>query len=76
MTFDHRPGATKRDDVSALVGHGCTDLARAEIEKCDLVCANCHAVRTYMRRNGLAEDSGSYAFIATRPDSGLPRYDS
>lgn len=50
MTFDHLPGKTKRDHVSDLVHQGCTRLAREEILKCDVVCANCHAVRTYMRR--------------------------
>ena len=50
MTFDHLPGTTKRKDVAALVGGGMTRAARAEIEKCELVCANCHAVRTFMRR--------------------------
>jgi hypothetical protein len=50
MQFDHLPGTSKRDDVSDLVKHGCVGLARAEILKCELVCANCHAVRTYSRR--------------------------
>jgi len=49
MQWDHRPGAEKVDDVSRMYG-----LSRArvleEIAKCDLVCANCHAVRTHERR--------------------------
>lgn len=50
MTFDHLPGRAKRDDVSDLVHQGCTKLARDEISKCEVVCANCHAVRTFLRR--------------------------
>lgn len=51
MTFDHLPGRAKRDDVSNLVHRGCSKLARDEISKCDVVCANCHAVRTFLRRS-------------------------
>ena len=36
--------------VATLVAAGSRQLVLAEIEKCDLVCANCHAVRTYERR--------------------------
>jgi hypothetical protein len=50
MAFDHLPGTTKRLDISSLVRRGSIGLARAEIEKCELVCANCHAVRTFDRR--------------------------
>lgn len=50
MTFDHRPGTEKVDDVSSLVRSGRARMARIEVEKCDLVCANCHAVRTFIRR--------------------------
>jgi hypothetical protein len=50
MAFDHLPGTSKRLDIASLAGRGCIRLARAEIEKCELVCANCHAVRTFMRR--------------------------
>lgn len=64
MTFDHLPGTTKRGEVSDLVKSGCTRLAREEIAKCDLVCANCHAVRTHLRRRGLAEDPASYSFAS------------
>lgn len=53
MGFDHLPGSDKVADVSTLVVTGCMDMAKAEIAKCDLVCANCHAVRTYLRRLGI-----------------------
>ncbi|MGH2450547.1 MAG: hypothetical protein ACRDGE_04615 [Candidatus Limnocylindria bacterium] len=55
MQFDHLPGAKKLRDVSTLVVRGCTQMALEEIAKCELVCANCHAVRTYMRRGRLDE---------------------
>ena len=50
MTFDHLPGSKKRGDVSTIARSGASALLRAEIEKCELVCANCHAVRTFARR--------------------------
>lgn len=50
MTFDHRPGTVKIRDLATLAQRGCTGLFNEELKKCDLVCANCHAVRTFMRR--------------------------
>lgn len=50
MEFDHVRGE-KVADVSALVAKGVPEsMLRAEIEKCDLVCANCHRIRTFHRR--------------------------
>ncbi len=51
MQWDHLPGFGKLSEVSELVRCG-PSRARilAEIAKCELVCANCHAVRTYTRR--------------------------
>ena len=46
MDFDHTKG-TKRFNVSRL-SHRMVDVV-AEIEKCDVVCANCHRMRTYAR---------------------------
>lgn len=55
MHWDHLPGTTKRDDLGRLVnGHGRRAILE-EIEKCELVCANCHAVRTFERRRGVAQ---------------------
>jgi hypothetical protein len=63
MTFDHRPGTTKVDDLANLARLGCTGLFEQELEKCDLVCANCHAIRTYLRR----EEERARQATAARP---------
>ena len=51
MQWDHRPGVEKVDDVSRMYGLS-RERVLEEIAKCDLVCANCHAVRTHDRNNG------------------------
>jgi len=55
MTFDHPPGCEKRGDVADLTRSCSKALVLAEIELCDPVCANCHAVRTFERRRGVAQ---------------------
>jgi hypothetical protein len=52
MQFDHRPGEGKSFDVASAVRGYSRKRILAEIAKCDLVCANCHAVRTYRRQIG------------------------
>ena len=48
MDFDHRDPSTKIDKVSRLASQTTSrERLLAEIEKCDLVCANCHRERTY-----------------------------
>lgn len=49
MDFDHRPGEVKYRNVAHLRYN--LDAVKAEIAKCDLVCANCHRIRTYRQRN-------------------------
>lgn len=48
--FDHRPGTAKLGRVSAFVTKGSVEGLRAEIAKCDVVCANCHRIRTRHRK--------------------------
>lgn len=52
MDFDHLSGTSKVMDVSTMAKQG---LARQrildEIAKCELVCANCHRIRTKQRLN-------------------------
>jgi hypothetical protein len=49
MQWDHPPGVEKIADVAFLY-RGSRARVLREIEKCELVCANCHAIRTFMRR--------------------------
>ncbi len=49
MDFDHLRDKVR--EVSALVRADVSmDRLRAEAAKCELVCANCHRIRTKMRR--------------------------
>lgn len=54
MEFDHIPGRGPK-----LFNVGQSDRSvgavKAEIAKCDIVCANCHRVRTWNRNRGLEE---------------------
>ena len=49
LDFDHRPGEEKLANVANLVTASAERLY-AEIAKCDVVCANCHRIRTEGRR--------------------------
>ena len=53
LEFDHRDPATKREDVGRLIHTSTVGIVRAEIEKCDVRCGNCHRIRT-------ANQFGSY----------------
>lgn len=57
MDYDHRPGEIKRFDVSKTNAHGLPAIMD-EIAKCDLICANCHRIRTTrrIRESGLAAE--------------------
>ena len=48
MEFDHREGTAKTRNVADMVSRS-ESIIRAEIVKCDLVCANCHRLRTHAR---------------------------
>jgi hypothetical protein len=51
MQWDHLPGAEKVADVANLMRRLCKRRILDEIAKCELVCANCHAIRTVSRRS-------------------------
>jgi hypothetical protein len=52
MQFDHT-GTDKKYNVSQMAVLGSERKIRLEASKCEVVCANCHAIRTYKRRTGL-----------------------
>lgn len=56
MHFDHLDPATKKKSVSGLV-NGAMQTLLAEIKKCELVCANCHAIRTFILRKHRSTES-------------------
>ena len=50
MQFDHRDGKQKELEIANMVNRGYgLDRIKKEIEKCDVVCANCHTIRTHNR---------------------------
>jgi len=53
LEFDHLPGSIKVATVGSMAGSGSKDgLSGAmwdELLKCDVVCSNCHAIRTHNR---------------------------
>lgn len=49
MDFDHIQGE-KKFNISAALLKGISDLEQ-EIAKCEIVCANCHRIRTKARAN-------------------------
>lgn len=51
MDLDHRDPAQKRLHVSAMYAGGFSlEAIQEEADKCDVVCANCHRMRTFLRR--------------------------
>jgi hypothetical protein len=52
MHWDHLPGYEKLASISDMVRSRSRTITVAELAKCQLVCANCHAIRTYRRVRG------------------------
>lgn len=50
MDFDHRDPSTKVRGVTRMI-NGSIDRMMAEVAKCDIVCVNCHRLRTFERRS-------------------------
>lgn len=51
MDFDHRDGTEKRWNIARITASGRSrDFIQKEMDKCDLVCSNCHRVRTKGRK--------------------------
>lgn len=54
MDFDHRPGTKKFECVSRMINRALPwSKIKLEIAKCDIVCSNCHRIRTWIKRRKL-----------------------
>jgi hypothetical protein len=68
MDFDHRDGVTKLGNIGSLLKSWSWSWSwswvrlQAEIDKCDLICANCHRIRT-ARRAGWAGQMDDLAVL-------------
>lgn len=63
MHWDHLPGHRKIAEISVLVGNRRRGIVLEELAKCELVCANCHVMRTVVRaRRTIGEEPGDYRF--------------
>lgn len=49
LEFDHKPEFKKVGSVSEIYSRYGREKGFEEMAKCDIVCANCHAIRTYNR---------------------------
>lgn len=58
MDFDHRDGDGKLGNISGVLAVWSWTRILAEIEKCDVVCANCHRIRSARRAGWSEYDSG------------------
>jgi transposase len=49
LEFDHLPEFQKLDSPTNIMHNYSWEKAMEEISKCDIVCANCHKIRTWQR---------------------------
>jgi len=50
MDFDHKDGKIKVGNIASMITRNLSlKRIQKEIEKCDIVCANCHRIRTHNR---------------------------
>ena len=61
MHWDHLPGHFKTAEISSMVSSRSREIVLDELAKCELVCANCHVMRTVVRaRRRISEEIGDY----------------
>jgi hypothetical protein len=53
LEFDHRPEENKKFDISRAISGSTRSWKsiKEEMKKCDIVCSNCHRIRTLTRGN-------------------------
>jgi len=70
MRWDHLPGFEKAGDISGGFPGRTEREILDEIAKCELVCTNCHIIRTFKRKGSheryLREPEATYGDVSTR----------
>lgn len=51
MDFDHLPQFEKTEGIAIMAKHTTLPRVMEEIAKCELVCSNCHRIRTWLLRD-------------------------
>lgn len=67
LHLDHRDPSEKEFTVSEKLHDLSAERIWAEIQKCDVRCANCHMIRTYERRHHRTGKSDDPVFEAQMP---------
>jgi hypothetical protein len=76
LEFDHRDPAHKRRDISTMLRRALSWSAiLTEINKCDLVCANCHRRRTALQFGRHKLEPHPRAPLPPLPERGTAEYD-
>lgn len=66
MDYDHRNKKEKCFTISKELGYAALDKIMVEIKKCDLVCANCHRIRTHEHHK--TKNKKPQAFVRAQKD--------
>ena len=59
--LDHRDPAQKKFTISQVMDNACPNDMRDELAKCDVVCRNCHAIRTHEGKHYLGTAKVCYS---------------
>lgn len=51
LDFHHTDPTIKESIVSNLISNGCYTRAKLEMDKCEVLCANCHRLHHYNEKN-------------------------
>ncbi len=55
LEFDHLPGSDKKSTVAMMCDRSSWEALMKEVAKCQVLCANCHAIATAERRRTARE---------------------